>query len=369
MFVNFFLLVINVSAKTVFFADFSPVSKKAVPDESVNDPLNYIPENPLTVWEAGFFGAHISRESKRASLRMRVQSFDVHALIQTSNLCNTSGYTPFPGVTDFKDGIIKVVVSFGDPDGFGIQFRKTSSGAGYMVYFGGTRRPWVALFRLPHPCIRNGECLRVSKAAHPDRCFEDCEIFGPRGIGFDMRHSNQDAYTAQIEVLGSSVKVWFEMYESRGVNSPPLIEFDTLEEIEPGGVGIWHESWGRGMINNILITDKFGYEDDPGSSLAVKWDKIQKGAWRPREEFEIYDIDHNGVVNNADIGYLRVMMLYPEKFRYWNGDLNGDGKVDEDDVWLVKQRIISGVLAAAPSLQRKRKKVGTWGALKRRYTH
>ena len=55
----FFLLVINVSAEITFFADFWARSNEVIPDKSVNDPLNYIPENPFTVWTVGRFGRDV----------------------------------------------------------------------------------------------------------------------------------------------------------------------------------------------------------------------------------------------------------------------------------------------------------------------
>lgn len=100
----FFLLVINVSAEITFLLIFGRVLMK-YPDKSVNDPLNYIPENPFTVWTVGRFGEDILGKGVLNDDRGNLP-WDRHALIQIADGCRTSGYTPFPGVTDFKDGMI-----------------------------------------------------------------------------------------------------------------------------------------------------------------------------------------------------------------------------------------------------------------------
>ena len=47
MFIALFsvMLISTASAQIIFFADFEAGSSDAVPDASVNDPANYVPEN------------------------------------------------------------------------------------------------------------------------------------------------------------------------------------------------------------------------------------------------------------------------------------------------------------------------------------
>lgn len=289
-----FLLVSGVSAETTFFADFLPNSDKAIPDPSVNDPQSYIPENPLTHWtraaydwDPGFL-------------------WDGFALRQNSDLCRTSGYTPFPGVKDFKDGMIQLIVSFGDNDGFGVQFRRRETGEGYMVYFGSTEKPYVALFKIPNQCVKNGDCLLVSKRKGFLMCFERSMIYRyhKMSAGRHFPMNNSQPLLVQIEVLGGSMKVWYKKIDSpvqlHTVRGNPIIEFDSLEDLDPGGVGIWHESWALGTVDSIRITDALGLGTDPAESIAVGWEDLkQRNAWKEDKVYEICDIDKNGIVLHA----------------------------------------------------------------------
>ena len=170
-----FLLVSGVSAEITFFPDFWPRSVEVVPDKSVNDPLNYIPENPLTVWTVGRFGEDFLGKGVLNDDRGAL-SWDRHALIQIADGCRTSGYTPFPGVTDFKDGTIQLVVSFRSDHGFGIQFRRKGQGeGGYMVHFGYLQSPFVTLMELPNPCLQDGKCLFQLR-----NCFETPNVLDLR---------------------------------------------------------------------------------------------------------------------------------------------------------------------------------------------
>ena len=373
-----FSLAVGVGAETVFLANFLGKSDKAVPDFSVNDPLNYVPENPKTVWALGRFGRN----------QWRTGVFDwrwgKNALIQITNLCEGSGYTPFPGVTDFKEGMIQIVVSFGDPDGFGIQFRKRDSGEGYMIYFGGLRKPWVGLFKLPHPCIRSGECLRRFKAEDFKACFLDSEIFRFHQLDAHFPIDNSQPLLVQIEVLGSSVKVWYKeihhsshLYATQRVWGEPILAYDRLDYSLPGGVGIWHESWSLGQINSIRITDALGYGTDPAESIAVGWEDLkERHAWKEREEYDICDINKDFSVDHWDVRVARIMIHDPRKlFSNLDADVNKDGKTDQADVEIIKKRAIEFALeqieaaaqqGGAPRLQSRRKRVLTWGALKHR---
>jgi len=365
-----FLLVAGVSAETTFFADFLPNSDKAVPDLSVNDPQSYIPENPFTHWSGAAY------DWDPGFL------WDGFALRQNSDLCRTSGYTPFPGVKDFKDGMIQLIVSFGDDDGFGIQFRKSDSGDGYMVYFGGFEKPYVALFELPNLCVKNGDCLVINKRAGLFSCLPHSYIYRYHKLGFGrhFRIDNTQPILVQIEVLGGSMKVWYKKIDSPAqlhtVRGNPIIEFDSLKYLDSGGVGIWHESWALGTVDSIRITDALGLGTDPAESIAVGWEDLkQRNAWKEDRVYEICDIDKNGIVDHWDVRYARLMIHDPrDLFPNWDADVNQDGKEDDADVKIIKDRAIevalewieaAAAVAAAPSLKGSRSKIGTWGALKR----
>ena len=75
------------------------------------------------------------------------------------------------------------------------------------------------------------------------------------------------------------------------------------------------------------------------------------------------DIDNNGFVDLSDVLLVRSAM---QNAMPYDTDVNDDGKTDELDVLLVKEQAHAAIIAAAPSLIRKRKiTIGTWGQLKK----
>ncbi len=74
------------------------------------------------------------------------------------------------------------------------------------------------------------------------------------------------------------------------------------------------------------------------------------------------DIDNNGYVDLSDV--LIVRSAIQNSTRY-DTDVNNDGVTNELDVLLVKAKALEAIAAAAPSLSRK-KKITTWGELKKR---
>ena len=139
-----------------------------------------------------------------------------------------------------------------------------------------------------------------------------------------------------------------------------------LDDIEPGGVGIWQESWALGQVDSIRITDELGYGTDPAESIAVGWEDLKVlNAWKDEREYEICDVDKSGVVNFWDVRYAIMKIRDPNIFPDWSADVNEDGKIDQVDVDLIKKRAIEVALemienaaSAAPSLQDKRLKIG-----------
>ena len=74
------------------------------------------------------------------------------------------------------------------------------------------------------------------------------------------------------------------------------------------------------------------------------------------------DVNNDGYVDLSDVLIVRSAIKNSVSY---NTDVNRDGKTDEVDVLIVKAKAHAAIVAAAPSLNR-RKRITTWGALKRR---
>ena len=269
---RFFLLILvlslfvsfHASGQVVFYADFEPGSKEAIPDAGVNDINKYDPENGGTIWgEADFNGGKIGGKN---------------AMAQTAEGCGISGNTELPGVDDFTDGIIQVVFSFGDDDSFGVQFRRKGDDVGYLVVFGYNETAQVIFASLEDGCCPSGQCL--------DQC--GCENGGkeiagvPHGLGGGLDQTNTDAYLGRVEVSGSNVKVWYkrleeidDLFASSDDLGDPILESDKATTKGAGSVGVWHESWGMGRIDSILVTNANGFDIDVKDKLTTMWGEIK----------------------------------------------------------------------------------------------
>ena len=116
------LLILQPASAQIFFADFEDGS-------GVNDPAQWLPDNAGQNWGiAAFPGSG-------------------QGLKNLNEGCGTSGNTPWPGVTDFSDGIIQLDMSWDDDDSWGVVFRKTADNAGYLVVFGYIETQGVLLSR------------------------------------------------------------------------------------------------------------------------------------------------------------------------------------------------------------------------------
>ncbi|MYA57170.1 hypothetical protein F4X88_12800 [Candidatus Poribacteria bacterium] len=73
------------------------------------------------------------------------------------------------------------------------------------------------------------------------------------------------------------------------------------------------------------------------------------------------DVNNDGYVDLSDVLIVRSAIKHKNSYET---DVNGDGKTDEIDVLIVKQKAMEAIVAAAPSL--KRRKITTWGTLKRK---
>jgi hypothetical protein len=251
------------SAQVIFFADFEVDSKDAVPDKGVNE-VNKYKGPPGTIWTLADF------KGKGGGKK---------ALKQTAEGCGTSGDTPLPGVTNFTDGIVQVIMSWGDDDSFGVTFRKKGAN-GYLVSFGYNETPKVIIADFADGCCPDGQCL--------DQC--GCENGGKEKVGVDhgfgggLDQTNQTAYFGRVEVLGSSIKVWYKLLsdvkdpfgDSKGLGNP-IAEYNKADFKGPGTVGIWHESWGMGEVDSIFVVGAGGFAVDARGKLATSWGYVKSG--------------------------------------------------------------------------------------------
>ncbi len=254
----------HAAANIVFYADFEPGSKDAKPNADVNNVKNYKPENAGTIWADGDFnGGKIGGKG---------------AMAQTAEGCGISGNTPLPGVDDFTDGIIQVVFSFGDDDSFGVQFRRKGDDKGYLVVFGYNETSKVILGDLADGCCPSGQCL--------DQC--GCENGGKEilgvdhGLGGGLTQDNSVPYFGRVEVKGNNVKVWYmelaevkDLFADSSTLGNPVLESDEAAYKSAGAVGVWHESWGNGRIDSILVTSAAGFDVDVKNKLTTMWGEIK----------------------------------------------------------------------------------------------
>ena len=266
----FFSLILSLSVafhaagQIVFYADFEPGSKDAVPDADVNDIKRYEPENAGTIWgDADFEGGNIGGAT---------------AMAQTAEGCGISGNTPLPGVDDFTDGIVQIVFSFGDDDSVGLQFRRQGDDKGYLVVFGYNETSQVLFMSLEDGCCPSGQCL--------DMC--GCENGGkeidavPHGLGGGLDQTNSVAYLGRVEVKGGNVKVWYKLLEevddlfaSSDALGDPILESNEATNTDAGSVGIWHESWGMGRVDSVLVTNPNGFSVDVKGKLTTLWGELK----------------------------------------------------------------------------------------------
>ena len=248
----------------VFYADFEPGSKEAKPNADVNNVKNYKPENAGTIWAADDFNG--GKIGGKKSMK------------QTAEGCGISGNTELPGVDDFTDGIVQVVFSFGDDDSFGVQFRRKGDDKGYLVVFGYNETPLVLFMSLEDGCCPSAQCL--------DQC--GCENGGkeiasvPHGLGAGLDQTNAVAYFGRVEVQGNNVKIWYmKLDEVKDLFAPsanlgdPILESNKATTKGAGSVGVWHESWGMGRIDSILVTNANGFDIDAKGKLTTTWSEVK----------------------------------------------------------------------------------------------
>jgi len=246
--------------RPLFFADFEPGSRKAIPSKAVNDPQNWKPENPETQWTLADFAN------------------GTKGLRQTAEGCGTSGNTLLPGMTrHFTDGIIQLEMSFGDDDSAGIVFRKSADDKGYLVVFGVNETPAVIVALLDKGCAEVGNCL--DQVACENNAANTL-IQAPHGLG-EMDQTNSTIYFGRIEAIGNTIKVWYlKRDDVKDPNAPnlgkPVVEIKDNTH-KSGTVGFWHESMQNGTIDNVLVTG-------PGGLRSVNTQGKQASTWGELKE-------------------------------------------------------------------------------------
>ena len=126
--------------------------------------------------------------------------------------------------------------------------------------------------------VRLGQCL--------DQC--GCENGGkelesvPHGLGGGLDQTNAVPYFGRVEVDGKNVKIWYmELAEVDDLFAPsedlgaPILEYKNADNTSAGSVGIWHESWGMGRVDSVLVTNANGFDVDAKGKLSTTWSEIK----------------------------------------------------------------------------------------------
>ena len=190
--------------------------------------------------------------------------------------CGISGNTPLPGTEEFSDGIIQLDMSWRDDDSWGIILRQSAADKGYLVVFGYNETPAVIVALLDEGCAETGKCLDqvACENGGKELVQKEHSLFkiGDDGKGTGTQDLSV-VYTGVIEAKGDSIKVW---YHERGkAKGDPVVEIkDTTHK--KGQVGVWHESQGNCMIDNVVVrTFDADTSVDPHSKLATSWATIR----------------------------------------------------------------------------------------------
>ena len=267
------------SAQVVFYADFEDGS-------GVNDPAQWLPVNAGQAWGiADFPGSG-------------------KGLKNLNEGCGTSGNTPLPGVTDFTDGIIQLDMSWEDDDSWGVILRKTADDAGYIVVFGYIETAAVLIADLADGCGGN-DCLDVLGCENGG--LELIQV--PHGLA-DLTQDLSVSYTGRIEAKGDTIRVWYlptaDIADPLGDLGDPLVEIQHSAHAGPGSVGIWHESQGGSMIDNVLVSLGTGgrplaWRPNPkdGALLALTWGTLSWSAGDWAVSHDVYIGENFDDVNNG----------------------------------------------------------------------
>ncbi|MFQ6042984.1 MAG: hypothetical protein ACE5PV_19195 [Candidatus Poribacteria bacterium] len=247
------LMLQTATAETIFFADFEDGS-------GVNDVSQWVPENKNQKWEiADFPGTG-------------------KGLKQTVEGCGNSGNTPLPGVTNFSDGVIQLDMSWADDDSWGVVLRQSAPDKGYLVVFGYNETPAVIVALLDKGCAAVGKCLDQSGCENNPA---NTLIQVDHGLGAGLTQDLSVAYRGRIEAIGDTIKVWYLPRDDAPANlkaksdewGDPLVEIKDGTHAS-GAVGIWQESQGGCMIDNVWVHSGPVAVDTQGK-LAASWGSIK----------------------------------------------------------------------------------------------
>ncbi|MDT8304153.1 MAG: hypothetical protein RQ760_21905, partial [Sedimentisphaerales bacterium] len=280
------LLMLQPASAQIFYADFEDGS-------SANDPAQWVADNTGQNWGiADFPGSG-------------------KGLKNLNEGCGTSGNTPLPGVDNFQDGIIQLDMSWEDDDSFGVVFRKTADDAGYLVVFGYIETPGVIVADLADGCADTGLCLSDSGCENGG--LELIQV--DHGFGTNLTQDLSVSYTGRIEVKGDTIRVWFlptadipDPLDPLGDLGVPLVEIQNSAHLGPGSVGIWQESAGGCMIDNVLVAGigsqplAWGPNPPVGDLLTDTWANL---SWRPGDfalSHDVYIGDNFDAVNEGAEG-------------------------------------------------------------------
>ncbi len=277
------LLILQPASAQIFYADFE--------DEiGANDPTQWVPDNSGQNWGiADFPGSG-------------------KGLRNLNEGCGTSGNTPLPGVTNFQDGIIQLDMSWDDDDSWGVIFRKTADDAGYLVVFGYIETPGVIIADLADGCGATGFCLDEVNCENGGNELIQVD----HGLGAGLTDDLSVSYTGRIWVQGDTIRVWF--LPTADIPDPgdplsdlgePLVEIQNGAHAGPGSVGIWQESQGGSMIDNVLVVglgeQPLAWAPNPpdGDLLTDTWTNL---SWRPGDFAVSHDVYLGDNFDNVNEG-------------------------------------------------------------------
>ncbi|MAF09854.1 hypothetical protein CMK11_05320 [Candidatus Poribacteria bacterium] len=252
---------ISASAQIVFFADFEDNSSAAVPGPEVNELSAWVPDNGGQVWE---LADHPGTGSQ--------------GLFNSQEGCGTSGNTPLPGVTNFSDGVMQMLLATGDDDSWGFVFRHSGDDTGYLVMFGTVETPAIIFARLDDGC-GGQQCADQS----------GCENGGAELLQIDhglgaITMDNTQVLVGRVEAIGSSIKVWYvdiaNVADPMGDLGAPTLEITDTTHAS-GGVSVWHESQGVSFIDDVIVTGAGGFDAtavDAQGKATTYWASVKTAA-------------------------------------------------------------------------------------------
>ena len=90
-----------------------------------------------------------------------------------------------------------------------------------------------------------------------------------------LPQDNRHFLFGRIRAIGRQIDIWYGEIdkvnpETIATGLEPLMKARD-HKYQVGEVGIWHESWQKGIIDNIVITDGAGFAVDSKGKLATAW--------------------------------------------------------------------------------------------------